>query len=904
ILYDQWVELKCVIDLDNNIVDEYYNGELFSTHQWDDNVHGTIGAIDLYSEGASSIYYDDITIAAPTVPLGAYNPNPSDGAVLRGTWASIGWSAGAFAESHDVYFGETFDDVNDGTGDTFRGNYDLPYFVVGITGYPYPDGLENGKTYYWRIDEVNDLHPDSPLKSDVWSFRIAPKTAFEPVPSDGSKFIDTENLILNWTVGMDAKLHTVYFGDDYDTVANATDGESQGVINFSPGPLEIEKTYYWRVDEFDAANTYTGDVWSFTTAKAGGGLKAEYFNNNTLSGEPGLTRLDPEIDFNWGNADVAGQNSPDESINVNNFSARWSGELEVDLTDAYTFVINANNGFRLWLDGQLIIDFWDNPTTSSRKSEPIELVGGATYSIQMDYFEGEDTAIAQLFWESSTRDNQIVPQAALAPPVKARNPKPLNGTIGVRLTDVLTWKSGDDAASHEVYFGTDANAVTNATNASPEYKGSKALGDESYDPGKLAWDTTYYWRVDEVNSIDPNSPWVGNVWSFATGDFFVVDNFESYDVGNNEIWWAWKDGLGYALHDNEPAYLGNGTGSAVGDETTASYTEETIVHGGRQSMPLSYDNNKQGYSNYSEVELTLSHPRDWTENDVNTLTLWIIGDPGNAAEPLYVAVSNAAGAPAVVVNDDPAAAQINTWTEWIIPLQAFADQGIVLTNVDRIAIGLGTRGNITIPGGSGKMFFDDIRLYRPELTVEVLFEEDFESYAAGSDLHGQGGWKGWGNDVAWGAPASDAFAVSGLNSVEVIGTADLVHEFDLAGGMLEFSAMQYIPSGTTGTSYFILLNTYSDDGSNNDWSVQTIFDLAAGTIAFWGGETTTILYDQWVELKLVIDLDNNTVDEYYNGELISTHEWDDNVNGTLGAIDLYSEGASSIYYDDITVLRP
>jgi len=77
-----------------------------------------------------------------------------------------------------------------------------------------------------------------------------------------------------------------------------------------------------------------------------------------------------------------------------------------------------------------------------------------------------------------------------------------------------------------------------------------------------------------------------------------------------------------------------------------------------------------------------------------------------------VAVSNSAGTPAVVVHDDPAAATTDTWTEWVIPLQAFADQGINLTNVDRIAIGLGTKGNMTISGGSGKMFFDDIRLYR------------------------------------------------------------------------------------------------------------------------------------------------------------------------------------------------
>ncbi|HCO96504.1 MAG TPA: hypothetical protein DIU00_21630, partial [Phycisphaerales bacterium] len=95
-----------------------------------------------------------------------------------------------------------------------------------------------------------------------------------------------------------------------------------------------------------------------------------------------------------------------------------------------------------------------------------------------------------------------------------------------------------------------------------------------------------------------------------------------------------------------------------------------------------------------------------------------IGIESNAAEPLYVAVSNSAGAPAVVVNNDPAAANIDTWTEWIIPLQALADQGITLTNVDRIAIGLGTQGNMTIPGGSGKMYFDDIRLYQPREVAE------------------------------------------------------------------------------------------------------------------------------------------------------------------------------------------
>jgi len=286
--------------------------------------------------------------------------------------------------------------------------------------------------------------------------------------------------------------------------------------------------------------------------------------------------------------------------------------------------------------------------------------------------------------------------------------KPYNGAVDVKQTQILSWSPGDFAASHEVYFGADKEVVRNADTGSPEYKGTRDLGSQSYDPGKLEWDTTYYWRVDEVNNTNPDSPWVGPVWSFTTANFLIVDDFEDYDVGNNEIWWSWKDGLGYAAHDNEPAYAGNGTGSAVGDENTPSYTEETIVHGGSQSMPVFYDNS---VLKYSEVELTLTYPRDWTEKGVDTLTIWFRGDSANAAETLYVALNGSA----VVNHDNPNAAQIDEWIQWNIDLQAFADQGVNLANVNTIALGLGNRNPDVsgVAGGSGTMYFDDIRLYPP-----------------------------------------------------------------------------------------------------------------------------------------------------------------------------------------------
>ena len=285
------------------------------------------------------------------------------------------------------------------------------------------------------------------------------------------------------------------------------------------------------------------------------------------------------------------------------------------------------------------------------------------------------------------------------------------------MTAILSWMPADNAASHEIYFGIDESAVRSADKNSPEYKGSKALGAESYDPGKLSWYTIYYWRIDEVDTLGTAQK--GPLWSFTAADFISIDDFEDYDAGENQIWYAWKDGLGYGTQDTPPYSPGNGTGSAVGDENSPSYCEEIIVHGGGKSMPVAYDNNKQGYAYYSEVEKTLTYPRDWTEEGVGELTIWFRGLATNDAEPLYVAISNSTGDPAIVLHEDPAAAQAGDWTKWVIPLQTIADQGIVLTDVDRIAIGQGTRDNITTPGGAGKMYFDDIRLDRP---VEVAQE--------------------------------------------------------------------------------------------------------------------------------------------------------------------------------------
>ena len=465
----------------------------------------------------------------------AIGPVPADGSYNEDTWVNLAWTPGDYAVSHDVYISDNFDDVDAGAESAFIGNQTDIFLVAGFPGFPFPDGLVPGTTYYWRVDEVNEAEPNSPWKGDIWSFMIPPKTAYLPNPADGAEAVGVEGT-LTWTPGFGAKLHTIYFGETFEEVDNATGGLPAGIASYSPGTLKMAKTYYWRVDEFDIAETHKGDVWSFTTEGA------------------------------------------------------------------------------------------------------------------------------------------------------VSSPSPAKGAVDVSQTPVLTWTPGF-GATYDIYFGTDASAL--------EQKASGNLGAETYEPGQLEWNTTYYWQVNEANSTNADSPWTGPLWSFTTANFLIIDDMEAYndldpaDPLSNRIFNAWIDGFGDATN-----------GSLVGYDN-APFAEQSIVHTGNQSMPMSYDNSAAAKS---EATLSLTSNRDWTVNGVDTLTIWFRGASGNAAETLYVTLNGSAR----VDCDIPDAATITRWTEWNIDLQAFADQGVNLTNVNSITLGLGS-----VTGGTGSMYFDDIRLYPP-----------------------------------------------------------------------------------------------------------------------------------------------------------------------------------------------
>jgi len=354
-----------------------------------------------------------------------------------------------------------------------------------------------------------------------------------------------------------------------------------------------------------------------------------------------------------------------------------------------------NNAHRLYLDGELVAENTDARYSPSTLGETTQNWLGRSQYVADGYFVG------------SLDDFQIYNHAMSANEIRtitienfqqAWEPRPPEGEVDVLLDKKLIWDPGIVSKEtielyneHQVYIGTDFNDVSSAT-----VPAATVTDANEYAPS-LDYNTTYYWRIDEVSSLDPNGLAKGEVWSFTTANFIVVEDFEDYnDFEPDTVYFTWIDGWDDPANGSTSGYPNPIFG--IGEH----YMETTIVHGGTQSMPLFYDNSE----GLSEVTRTLN--ADWTQNDVVALTLFYHGDAGNTLEPMYVAVNGSA----VVANDDPKAVLVNDWIQWNIPLQEFADQGVNLANVHTLSIGMGNKADPQAGGGTGHVFFDDIRLYR------------------------------------------------------------------------------------------------------------------------------------------------------------------------------------------------
>ena len=651
----------------------------------------------------------------------ATSPDPADGAVGVAN-PLLQWTPGTGALFHDVYLGTVAE-----LGEADRVANRLPFAM-----YWHIPGFQPGVTYYWRVDET--LSDGTVQTGDVWTFATAPAIAWGPQPRDGDKWMQLD-VVLSWQPGMNVSSHDVYLGADEAAVAArdpATFQGNQTLMTYTPATLQEQTTYYWAVDEIDNAGAkHEGDVWSFGTTGATGGLKAEYFIGMVPVGDACLTQVEGAIDHQWGEGEVACGLS-------DLISARWTADLEIPVTDTYTFITRTDDGARLYLDGQLIVSQWVDQGPTDASSGPIELTGGTYHSLVMEYYENGGGAVAELYWQTPALARTIIPAGALHAPVRAGVVYPSPGAADRPQALMLRWSAGDGATQHDVYFGDDAQAVAEAdTTSAGIYRGRQALDAMSYDVSGLEWNTTYYWRVDEVNPTDPESPRKGTVWSFTTAGFIVVDDFEIYtnEVGER-VFQTWIDGWGFT--EPEPGNPGNGTNSGVGHDIWTQGTPYTeiievgIVHGGKKSMPLAYDNSLEPF--YSETDRTWATPQNWVVEGVDFLMVHFRGSGGNGQDSLYVALEDSAGNVGVVVHPDSSRLAFPAWTRWQIPLSQFSAAGVDVTAVKKMIIGVGDRDN-PAQGGTGLLYIDDIRVSAPggpETTA--LFAEDFEGVPLGPNV--------------------------------------------------------------------------------------------------------------------------------------------------------------------------
>jgi len=413
-----------------------------------------------------------------------------------------------------------------------------------------------------------DLLCTAVMDQVIWSVTPCYR-AWAQSPAEGATGLP-QDLTLSWRPGEGATSHDVYLGTNPAALAPEAMGLTEP--NCVLVSLEGGTEYFWRVDEHGASVT-PGNVWSFKTAKVlrpgtgtilreiwegiGGGAVWDLTNNAAYPDSP--TWSDELTSFD------AGANLGD------NYGGRMQGWL-VPLTAGvheYKFWIASDDDSELWLSTTeksinavkiASVSGWANQyewyRMPSQESESIWLAGGEKYFIRALWKEGGGGDNCAVAWEGPGTDESPGPVvidgyylASGYVDLWAYNPSPVPGAKRVPLDAVLSWSAGEDANSHEVWFGTNPEALTNVA--------TKELGDETYDPGPLELETFYYWQVDEVNGLDVK---VGDIWSFKTPRVrpftgtIVRDVFEG--IGSDNIWEL----------INNPAYPDDPTWS---DELTA-----------------------------------------------------------------------------------------------------------------------------------------------------------------------------------------------------------------------------------------------------------------------------------------------------------------------------------------------
>jgi len=542
---------------------------------------------------------------------------------------------------------------------------------------------------------------------------IPPEAARSPSPANEATDIPRDTT-LAWAPGEGVTGHDVYLGTSLDDVNTASRADAMDVLlsqgqsglTFDAPRLEFGQTYYWRIDEvLTDGSIFQGELWSFTVEPFTYAV-ANIVASTNVPSDPGLGL---ENTINGSGLSADGQHSIESGD-------MWLGKSDVNEAVWLQYELDGVYKLHEMLVWNYNVQF-EPVLGMGLKDVSIEYsVDGAEWTILGDVELGQATGktgytantavdfggVAVKYVKVMVNSNfGGLTQYGLSEvcfmyiPATAREPQPASEASEVSVDSVLSWRAGREAASHEVYLGTDAEALALAG----------SVDEASYSPGLLDLGTTYYWKVDEANEAEAISLWESGVWSFTTQAFLVVDDFESYtDDEGGRVYEVWADGWV------------NDTGSTVG-YFEAPFAEQTIVNSGNQSMPLFYDN-----SDYATSEADLELSQDWTASGVKSLSLYFQGDPENSGGQLYVKINGTK----VAYDGDAADITLAAWQAWNIDLSTVGN----VSNVNSLTIG------IEGAGAAGIVYIDDVRLY--PLTPEYIVpsEPDNANLVALYDFEG------------------------------------------------------------------------------------------------------------------------------------------------------------------------
>ncbi len=588
------------------------------------------------------------------------------------------------------------------------------------------------------------------------------RMASSPQPVDEADDVPRD-IVLRWSPGIYAATHDVYLGTRFTDVDEATRTNSLGVLasqgqtatTYKPlSTLDFEQTYYWRIDEVNAAPSsaiFKGRVWSFTVEPFAYTIEDVVATSNLVSPEG----QGPENTVNG-----SGLNENEHSTDPDDM---WTATIDPNEPEIIRFqfdrvykmnemlIWNHNLAFEALLGigvKNVTVEYSTdgNDWTVLNDVEFPQAPGQATYTGTAVPLDGVGARFIRLVDASAWLSTIQIGLGEIRfsyIPAHAREPEPQDDATDVPPNAVLSWRAGREAATHDIYLGTDPDTI--------ERVGSTT--ESRYDPAGLDLGTTYTWWIDEVNEADVVTSWASDVWTFSTQESLLIDDFESYTddiVAEEAIWQSWLDGITDGKYG----------GSQVG-YITSPFAEQTIVHSGRQSMPVIYNNSDSPF--YAEAERVFDVPQNWSVYGIKTLSLYFRGEIDNDGQ-LYVKINGVKQ----LYDGDPDDIAKTVWQPWNIDLTTLGNEA---ANIRQLTIGI--EGANT----QGTLYIDDIRLYSRAIEYITPAEPD-----TGNRV----GW--WTFDEGSGSVAGD---YSGLGNDATIETGDLQWVPGKIDGALNFDGIRH-----------------------------------------------------------------------------------------------------------------